>query len=132
MRGRASPWSKTPSACRAIWTPCEAMASKPPAGSASPSRVSTRTSISSRPSTTRPTTTYTAFTPAGGTDAARGAMTFFETVSGQDIVVEFRPTIAGSVVGINGLQFVPEPGMALPLGLGLVGIRRRRELRRGV
>ncbi len=59
-------------------------------------------------------------------------MTYLETVSGQDIVVEFRPSIAGSVVGINGLQFVPEPGMALPLGLGLVGIRRRRELRRGV
>ena len=77
---------------------------------------------------------YTSFTPAGGTDAAREAMTFFETFSGQDIVVEFRPTVAGSVVGINGLQFVPEPGTALLLGLGLagLGIRRRRELRRGV
>jgi hypothetical protein len=77
---------------------------------------------------------YTTFTPAGGTDAAREAMTFFETFSGQDIVVEFRPTVAGSVVGINGLQFVPEPGTALLLGLGLagLGIRRRRELRRGV
>jgi hypothetical protein len=74
---------------------------------------------------------YSTFTPAGGTDAARENMVFFETLSGDDIVVEFRPTVAGATVGISGLQFVPEPGTGLLVGLGLagLGISRRRTLR---
>jgi hypothetical protein len=76
---------------------------------------------------------YSTFTPAGGTDAARENMVFFENLSGDDIVVEFRPTVAGATVGISGLQFVPEPGTGLLVGLGLagLGISRRRTLRGG-
>jgi hypothetical protein len=74
-------------------------------------------------------TFYGNFTPAGGTDAATEFMIFFETLAGLDIVVEFRPTVAGNIVGLSGLQFVPEPGTGLLLGLGLAGLalRRRRQ-----
>ncbi len=76
---------------------------------------------------------YSTFTPAGGTDAARENMVFFETLSGDDIVVEFRPTVVGATVGISGLQFVPEPGTGLLVGLGLAALAagRRRAFRRG-
>lgn len=73
---------------------------------------------------------YSTFTPAGGTDAARENMVFFDTLSGDDIVVEFRPTVAGATVGISGLQFVPEPGTGLLVGLGLAGLSFRRRLAR--
>jgi hypothetical protein len=69
-------------------------------------------------------TLYSSFTPQGRTDDARQSMVEFNTLSGDDGVVEFRPTVSGAQVAINGLQFVPEAGT----GLGLVGLsfRRRR------
>jgi hypothetical protein len=75
-------------------------------------------------------TLYSTFTPAGGTDAARENMVFFETLSGGDIVLEFRPTVAGATVGISGLQFVPEPSTGLLVGLGLAGMASRRRTTR--
>ena len=64
-------------------------------------------------------------TPNSGTDDARQAMFSWQKLSESDVVVEFRPTVAGAVVALNGLQFVPEPGTALLLGLGLAGLSLR-------
>jgi hypothetical protein len=71
---------------------------------------------------------FNSFTPAGGTDRAREIAVHFETVfnNGDDIWVEFRPTVSGANVSLNGLQFVPEPSTGLLLALGLMGLGTAR------
>jgi len=49
-------------------------------------------------------TLYSSFTPQGRTDDARQSMVEFNTLSGDDGVVEFRPTVSGAQVAINGLN----------------------------
>lgn len=70
------------------------------------------------------------YIPAGGTSTATEHMLLVDNIGngGADIWVEYRPTVAGATVSLNGLQFVPEPGTGLLLGLGLMGlgaVRRR-------
>ena len=74
---------------------------------------------------------YGTYTPAGGTDSAHEFNLSFNTHNGgEDVWVEFRPTVSGATVNLNGLQFVPEPSTGLMLGLGILGLAVQRRRRR--
>ncbi|MCH2171448.1 PEP-CTERM sorting domain-containing protein [Myxococcota bacterium] len=67
------------------------------------------------------------YTPGTGAEAARETMIAFHQSNGAPPVwIEFRPTVAGAFVAFNGLQFIPEPSTGLLVGLGLLGLSRRR------
>ena len=70
---------------------------------------------------------FTTFVQATGGEAGHELMLLFDTLSTTDVSFRFTPVTPGGGVAINGIQFVPEPGTALLLGVGLAGLSVRRQ-----
>ena len=70
---------------------------------------------------------FNSFVQATGGQAATEFLLLFNTETTGDVEFMYVPRNSGDTVAINGLQLVPEPGTALLLGLGLLGLSRKSE-----